>query len=416
MSETNPTIWRQLTRYLSGKFRPQHGVQETDPAGLGIRSGVIVSDYTAMQISAVWACVRLVSETVSTLPIAVYRRTEEGRNTEPEHQLARVLAQPNRYMTGVEFMEAMNANLAMHGNAYAVIQRNGVGQVSSLWPLYASAMDVDKLDDGTVIYRYTDGKNVNIYAAENILHVKGFGVSGLVGLSPLAYARQSIGLSIAAETYAAKFFGNGARPGGVLTIDRVLKPEQREALRKNFAGMHEGAENSHKLHVLEAGMNYQQIGIAPEDAQMLETRRFQIEDIARFFRVPSFLINDTAKSTSWGTGLEQQNLAFLAYSLRPYLTRWEQAINSSLITPPQKRTHYVEFNLEGLLRADSSARSSFYSQMVQNGLMTRNEVRRKENLPEVDNGDELTAQINLAPLDKLGETDQTEPSNAEAMV
>lgn len=409
MSNTDTTIWKRVASFFSGKRLPKRGAQDTDPdGGITSSSGVVVSDDRALQISAVWACIRLVVETVGSLPGGVFEESNGVSTRIHDNQLSRLMRQPNRYMNAVDFFEAMTANLTMQGNAYAVIERNAVGQPSSLWPLYASAMVVDYLDDGSIVYKYSDGKNVMVYAPESILHVKGFGLNGLVGLAPLAYARQSIGLSIAAETYGAKFFANGARPGGVLMIDKVLKPEQRAAVKKNFSDMHEGSSNAHRLHVLEANMKYQQMSIPPEDAQMLETRRFQVEDIARFFRVPSFLINDTAKTTSWGKGLEQQNLAFLAYSLRPYLTRWEQAINSKLVLPKDRAKTRFKFDLEDLLRGDSQARASYYGQMTQNGLMTRNEARAKENLPPMPGGDQLTAQVNLAPLEQLGQLGHNE--------
>ena len=363
---------------------------------------MVLSEESALQLSAVWACARILTETISTLPIAVYERQGEDRVIARDHTLHYVLTKhPNPRQTAVEFRQSQLLNLVLHGNSYARIERNGIGQVIALWPLSSEQVDVKVLNDGSLVYlRNVDG-NIEAIAEKNILHVKLFG-NGIVGLSPLGFARVSLGVAASSEQYAGKFYANGAKPGGVLTIDKVLNKDQRAAIRENFKELTEGAENAHKLFVLEAGMKYEQVQISPEDAQMLQTRRFQLEDIARFFGVPSFLINDTEKTTTWGSGIEQMLLGFYTLTLRPYLKLLEDSYNTHLLLPKDQSKFYVEHNFDALMRADSAGRATFYSTMVQNGLMTRNEARRKENLSAVPGGDQLTAQVNLAPLHMLG--------------
>lgn len=396
--------------WFPGKaFKPSTGVQRSESFG-GNSANVVLSDERAMQISAVWACVRMLSEVVGSLPLQLYRDTENGREIAKDHPLYRVLhRKPNQYQTAVEFRETMMMHLALYGNAYAVIDRNGKGDVVSLLPLYSGTMDVSLLEDGSVVYEYHTDKGVMVYAPENILHIKLFGPGVTVGLSPLSYARNALGMAASIETHTNKFFANGARPGGILTMDKVLTPEQRNLLQEKFAEMRAGNDNAFKLMLLEAGMEYKPVTLSPEDAQMLQQWSFGIDEICRFFRIHPLLIGSTDKASTWPTSSEQQDLFFLKYSLRPYLTRWEQSISDKLLTPKDRADGiYAEFSIEGLLRADSAARSAFYSTMVQNGLMTRNEVRKRENLPAVDGADALTAQVNMAPVGGLGGSNGTQ--------
>lgn len=360
-----------------------------------------ITEDSALQVSAVWACTRLLAETIGSLPLHIYQSTDSGREKAEDSTLVTVLTkQPNARMTSQEWREAMALNLVLHGNAYAVIDRNSLGHVISLWPLPAEQIRIEIPEDGEPIYYYEHDKGISVYADESILHVKLFG-NGLIGLSPLAYARNTIGLAAAAEEYSHRFYINGGKPSGVLTMDQILSTDQRAKIRANFKDLFEGSENSHRMMLLEAGAKYQQIQMNPDDLQMLQTRRFQLEDIARFFGVPSFLINDTEKTTTWGSGIEQMMIGFYTLNLRPYLSRFEQSMTKKLLTPEQKRRYTIEFNFEGLLRGDSKGRAEYYSTMVNNGLMTRNEVRKRENLPLKDGADDLTAQMNLAPLDQL---------------
>jgi HK97 family phage portal protein len=403
------SLWSSFRGLFGRRYAPQEGHQYTGPRSGSGNPNAIVTDERAMQISTVWACVRMLSEVIGSLPLQVYKDTDDGRVVAKKHPLYRVLHdKPNTYQTAVEFRETMMMHLALEGNAYAVIDRNAQGDVVSLLPLYAGSMEVSLGKNGDVTYEYHTERGVVVYAPENILHIKLFGPGVTVGLSPLAHARQAMGLSASIENHTNRFFTNGARPGGILTIDKTLTKEQREALKGKFSDMQVGDENAFRLMVLEAGFAYSPTTINPADAQMLQQWSFSIDEICRFFRIHPLLIGSTDKVSSWPTASEAQDLFFLKYSLRPYLTRWEQAISNKLLTPADRAGGvYAEFSIEGLLRADSQARAQFYSTMVQNGLMTRNEVRKRENMPTVDGGDALTAQVNMAPIDGLGGSNGT---------
>ena len=393
----------------SGLDNPDKGPQSSGRTTYRTESGLILTDERAMSITAVWSCVRLLAETVASLPLSVYERTPDGRKEVGEHYLRTLLREaPNDLMTPLEFREAMTMQLALWGNAYAKIDRDSSKKPFAITPLRADRMTPTR-EAGTVTYHYQVDKGEHVFAKDSILHLKGFGTEGIIGLSPLAYARHTLGISASADKYAGASFAKGGRPRGVMTTDRILTSDQRLALKNIYEGI--GDQESDGTWVLEAGIDYKAIDIPPDDMQMLESRAFQLSEVARIFRVPSFLINDSEKSTSWGTGLEQTNLAFLTYTLRPYLTRWESTISNSLLSRTDRRKYFVEHNVEGLLRADSAARASFYSQMVQNGLYTRNEVRRKENMKPVEGGDDLTIQVNLTPVDdlpRLGNGNQTD--------
>ena len=383
---------------------PESGAQQSGPATRSTESGIVVSDERAMQVSAVWSCVRLISETVASLPLGFYRTVGDDRERlERSHPVVDLFyRKPNAMMTAQEFREAMTCQLSLWGDAYAKIEWLGDRPVS-LIPLKPEGVTPVRVG-GEITYHVATGAGITVLAKRSVLHLKGFGTDGIVGLSPLAYARQVLGVTVSADKYASKSFANGGRPGGVLTLDRFLEPKQRELVRDLYSNLSATAENAGQLWVLEGGMKYESISIPPDDMQMLQSRQFQLGEIARIFRVPSHLINDTEKSTSWGSGIEQLNLGFLQYTLRPYLTRWESVLRDSLLSSTDREVVVIEHNVEGLLRADSAARANFYAQMAQNGLMSRNEIRRKENLPAVVGGDALTAQVNLAPLDKLGES------------
>ncbi|WP_444959717.1 phage portal protein [Microbulbifer sp. VVAC002] len=397
------SIWRRFSFWGRSATTQQEGQQSSSPDTRNVESVKTVTEDTALQISAVWACVRLLTETLASIPLHIYRVDGDEREEDSRHNLARLLKRkPNARMTKVVWFETMQLNLVLHGNCYAVIDRDSKGQAISLWPLPAQQVDVETLPDGSVVYHYYEGNDVAVFAEENILHVRLFG-NGTIGLSPLEYARNSIGLATGSEEFSSKFFCNGGKPGGVLTIDQVLKDEQRKKVRENFSALTQGSENAHRLMVLEAGMKYQQVQLKPEDMQMLETRRFQMRDIARFFGVPSILINDQEGTTTWGTGVEQIMLGFYQLNLRPYLSRWEEALREKLLPTSDRRNYQIEFAFEGLLRADSKGRAEYSSQMVNNGLMTRNEARKKENLPALPGGDMLTVQSALSPLEQLGQ-------------
>ena len=377
-------------------------------------TGKVVNAQTALQLSAVWSCVRLLSETVATLPLGLYERDAAGNKLAARaHRLHSVLHdQPHANFTAVEFWEVVVAHLALWGNHYSLITRAG-GSVAALEPLHPECVtNISVSENGRLKYRIERAGKVDSIDESEVFHVRGFGVSGLVGLSVLGMARQSLGLAMATEESAGKVFANGMQPSGFVEAPMVLKKEQRDAFRESLNEF-TGSSNAGKTLLLEAGMQYKPLSMNPEDAQMLETRAFNIEEVCRWFRVPPFMIGHTEKSTSWGTGLEQQMIGFLTFALRPYLSRIEQAIKKSLLTPVERQSLFAEFNLEGLLRADSEGRAALYSQMAQNGIYTRNEIRSRENLPPIDGGDVLTVQSNLISIDQLGKIQTGGEANAD---
>lgn len=382
------------------------GAQSTGPTSRGTNSGISVTDEKAMQISAVWTCVRLITETVGSLPLKVYQREGEDmqdRKLAPfNNPLALLLnISPNRFMTPRQFREAMTCQLVLWGNAYAVIDWNDSRtRPLSVTPLKPEAMKVVRLDGG-LTYHYQTNKGLHIFDESSILHIKGFGTDGVVGLSPLSFARQTLGISASADMFASRTFANGGTPHGVLTTDKVLSQKQRKSLRSIYSGISAGAVNAGNLWVLEAGTGYTNISMNPDDMQMLDTRTFQLSEIGRYFRVPSYLMNDSQKATTWGSGIEQINLGFLQYTLDPYLTRWEEVLNLKLQTGSNRLKYFVDHNLDGLLRADSKSRAAFFATYAQNGIMSRNEIRKKENLKPVGGADQLTVQVNLTPVDQL---------------
>lgn len=388
---------RRVLAFFSGEGpRKQEGRQTALPLTYSDKSAAPVTFDTAMSISAFWASARLLSEAIGAMPVKCYRTKGKGREEDRGYHLWRLLNyQPNRYQTRTEFFETLTLSLAVTGNSYCAIQRDG-DRIISLLPLMASQMEVDLQDDGTPVYTYYDGAgNVRAYAAESIWHVKLFG-NGVIGLSPLGYARQSIGIAIAADNRVTRISANGGKTSGVLMIDRVLTPEQRKAVRANFQGITEG--NDDNLFVLEADMKYQQTSMSPADAQLLETRKFQIEDIARFMGVPSVLINDTSGSTTWGSGIEQLVQGFYKLNLRPYLERIESSIKRHLMPVGDWDGVDIEFDFDALLRADKLARYEAYAKAINAGLVMPNEPRADEGLPPMPGGDQLIVNGNMVPL------------------
>lgn len=372
--------------------------------GGGANSGERVTVSTALRISAVWACVRLLSETISTMPIVLYRRTPE-RAIATAHPLYLILHDaPNPDMTAVTFWETVLASMLLWGNAYALIHRAG-GNVVALEFLRPEQMQLRRLSNGAIEYRWITAGKTQTAIDSDVLHIPAFTTDGLMGLSPVGYAVNVLGNAIAAERASGTVFRKGLMLSGTFKTANTVQEKHREAFRARLEE-YRGAINSGSAPLLEAGIEYAPLAINPNDAQLLETRAFSIEEICRWYRVPPFMIGHSEKSTSWGSGIEQQMLGFLTFSLRPWLKRIEQSVNRKLLTVLERRDLYCEFNFEALLRADSAGRAAFYSMMVQNGIYSRNEVRGKENLAPRPGADDLTAQVNLAPLSMLGQSNQ----------
>lgn len=367
-------------------------------------SGQSVSVDSAMQLSAVWACVRLLSETVSTLPVKVYRRRADGsRETARDHPLHRLLSQsPNAEMTPGRFMLMVVASICLRGNAY--VEKVKVGQrVVALVPLLPQNMAVERLENGRLQYTYTEKAGKRVIPADNLMHIRGFGLDGVCGMHPVMEGRDVFGAAMAAEEAAARVFSQGLQASGVLTHENgTLKPEQREKIRQSLSAF-SGSKNAGKLMVLEAGLKYQGITMNPEAAQMLQTRSLNVELICSWFKVPPFMIGHMDKQSSWAASVEAQNMHFLTNCLRPILDNIEQEISRCLIDPAERDVIYAEFAVEALLRADSAGRAAYHSTALQNGWMNRNEIRSLENLSPIPGGDIYTVQVNLAPLSQIGQ-------------
>lgn len=399
--------------WMRGNATAQRGgVQSALPSGAAYEETPMVGPDAALQVSTVWACVKLLVETIASLPLFVYRTDSAGQRVlARDEQLYAVLHDsPNRRMTAQEFWEFMLLNLVLRGNAYARVERDAKGRAFALWPMAADQVEVKVMPDGSLAYAYVLDSATLIYGEEDVLHIKGIG-NGVVGMSPLDYMRASVGLAIAAQNHTGATYRKQARRPGILMTDKVLTKEQRESLRESFGEIATGGQR--ELYVLEANFKFEPINMSPADIQLLETRRFAVEDLARWFGVPSVLINDTSKTTTWGTGVEQIIEGFYKFTLRPQLERIEQALQRRVLTSAQRAAGlHAEFSFDALLRSNMKDRFELYAKGVQNGITTRNECRQLENLPPLAGGDVLTAQVNLVPIDMLGKVQSKGGSNA----
>ena len=414
--------------FFSGLFRSRDAPQNrTSGSGYafyfgGTTSGKAVTERSAMQMTAVYSCVRILAEAVAGLPLHLYRYKEDGGKEKAiDHPLYLLLHdEPNPEMSSFVFRETLMTHLLLWGNAYAQIIRNGKGEVVALYPLMPNKMSVDRDASGQLVYQYNrsndeaptmSGSTVTLRPSD-VLHIPGLGFDGLVGYSPIAMAKNAIGMAIACEEYGAKFFANGAAPGGVLEHPGTIKDPAR--VRESWQSTFGGSGNANKIAVLEEGMKYTPIGISPEQAQFLETRKFQINEIARIFRVPPHMVGDLEKSSF--SNIEQQSLEFVKYTLDPWVMRWEQSIQRSLFSAGEKKQYFVKFNLEGLLRGDYASRMSGYATARQNGWMSANDIRELENLdriPAENGGDLYLINGNMLPLEKAGAFADTTTSREE---
>ena len=374
-------------------------------------AGKNVNERSAMQMTAVYACVRILSEAIAGLPLHMYQYQEDGSKAKAlEHPLYHLLHdEPNPEMTSFVFRETLMTHLLLWGNAYAQIIRNGKGEVIALYPLMPNRMEVNRDKNGKLYYQYTmtsdDAKTMEgstvILDPADVLHVPGLGFDGLVGYSPIAMAKNAIGLAIATEEYGSKFFANGAAPSGVLEHPGVIKDPTK--LRDSWNRAFGGSSNSNKVAVLEEGVKYTPISISPEQAQFLETRKFQINEIARIFRVPPHMVGDLEKSSF--SNIEQQSLEFVKYTLQPWIIRWEQNLRKALLSEEEKKSFFFIFNVEGLLRGDYQSRMQGYATARQNGWMSANDIRELENLdkiPAESGGDLYLVNGNMMPLEMAG--------------
>ncbi|MFP1006241.1 phage portal protein [Acinetobacter baumannii] len=394
-------FWSRFWSRLTGRTQLKKGDTSYPFDSYLSSGGAVVSPETALKLSAVWACVKLRAETISTLPLHLY---DSNKKIAKDHGLYRVLHDsPNADMCASEFWQIQSACLDLWGNAYSYITRRNDRSVISLEPLFPSEMVKKRLKDGGFEYHYTENGKVKIYTDDEILHFKGFTLDGYVGLSAIQFFAQTIGMQFDANNQAQDWFKNGLKVGGFLeTGEQTLTGEQRTRMRNHLAEFSK-PENSGKYMILEAGMKLASasaIRINPIDAQLLESRYFGIEEICRAFGVPPQLIGHTNKASSWASSLEQTNQGFLTYSLNPQLVRYEQTISRKLLLPQDKYKYRPKFAVDGLLRANNTARADFYVKMTQNGLYTRNEVRELEDMPRAEDptADQLMVQMQMVPL------------------
>ena len=389
-------------------------------------SGKPVNERTAMQTTAVYACVRILAEAVASLPLHVYEYQDDGgKKLVHDHPLYYLLHdEPNPEMTSFVFRDTLMSHLLIWGNAYAQIIRDGAGRVLGLYPLLPDKMDVQRDDKGNIYYVYSRNSDENPMfkeygniklKAEDVLHIPGLGFDGLIGYSPIAMAKNAVGMTLACEEYGASFFANGANPGGVLEHPGVLKDPSK--VRESWNSVYRGVSNAHKIAVLEEGMKYQQIGIPPEEAQFLETRKFQINEIARLYRIPPHMVGDLDKSSF--SNIEQQSLEFVKYTLDPWVIRWEQSLQRSLLLPGEKGKYFIKLNVDGLLRGDYQSRMNGYAVGRQNGWFSANDIREMENMnpiPDEEGGNLYLingAMTKLADAGAFAKTD-TGQQNAPA--
>lgn len=368
----------------------------------------------ALQLSAVWSCIDRRATTVASLPFFAYEYKAANSN---EKDLARgsrlyglLHESPNARMTPFEFWRAMMINHDLRGNGYARIDRDATGEAISLWPMPADQVQPFVMDDGSMVYVYRVDNDVAVLSESNVLHLKNLG-NGTVGLAKLDFMRATNHEMATAQNNASKLFGAGGKPTGVLMVDQVLTPANRDALKRNFAEMALG--NTSRLFVLEANMKYQQLSLSPEDQELLESRRFGVEEVCRWFDVPPVLAHHS-NVTTWGSGIDSIMDGFYKLTIRPMLVNIEQAVRKRVMTSRQRARMTVEFNLDALLRGNIKDRFEVYAKGVQNGIMTRNEARQLENLAPAADGDALTAQTNLVPLAKLGTQQPSGGTNAAA--
>jgi len=364
--------------------------------GSSTDSGVSVTPDSALTYSAVYAAVRVIAEAVSSLPLNLHERNPGGGKSKANsHPLYHILHDsPNPEMSSLQWREASMAHLLLHGNCYTEIVRDLEGNVVELWPIDPTIVRPNRTEQGQLYYDLNRGKN--FITAANMLHISGLSFDGISGMSPIALARQSLGLSMAIESFGAGYFGRGARPGGVLTFPGQLSPEARQNLRRSFEELHAGGANSHRVALLEAGLKWEAIGVPPDDSQFLQSREFQVVEVCRWFNVPPHKLKDLNK-TSYNS-LEQMNVEFVVDTLRPWLVRWEQQLNRKVIRPNERGNFFFEHNVEGILRGDQASRYQAYSVGRNWGWLSVNEIREKENMNPVEGGDVYMQPMNMQSL------------------
>lgn len=396
-----------------GSTTQSRGLQDTRPLTRVYTNAPDVGIDGALQVSAVWACVELLSDNLASLPIFVYRNRDGNRELARDTDLWRVLhSSPNPRHTPMEFMQFMCMNYMLRGNAYARIARNSAGETVGLYPLASDQVQVKVLENGSLVYEYNANSATIVYAESSILHLRDKG-NGIIGMSRLDYMNSTLNVAINSQDTTNKTYLNDNRRPMVFMIDKALKQEQRDQIRQNFKGLTESGDDD--LLVLEAGAKVEALSMTPAEVQLLETRKFSVEDISRWFGVPSVLINDLANRVPYGNNDDLIQI-FYKFKLRPMIVNFEQAITKRVLTVQQRATMSVEFSIDAILRGSLKDRVEIYSKQLQNGMKSRNEIRQLENDPPMVGADDLTAQVNLVPVQMLGKTSNNGNSNTGEFV
>lgn len=388
------SLLANLLRPLTGQASAGQIATTKDPGwllrsvGIGTRSGVSVTESTALSITAVYACVRIIAGPIGQLPCELLRRDGKKRVPAEEHPAYRALKRrPNPWMTAYKQRRLHVAHELLWGNGYAAVVRNGRGQAIELWPLLPERTRPE-VRDGELVYRTTDDDGrERVLPADEVVHLSSLSHDGILGLSRIALHREALGLARVTEEFGAAWFGQGSRSGGLLQLPGEVSAEARKAMEKQWAEVEEGLDGAHKVRLLPAGATYTPLSIPPEDAQFLQTREFQIAEIARMYGVPLHMLESHQKSTSWGSGIEQMSLGFVRYTLADHIEGYEQELENKLLTEEEQEEYTIKFNLNGLLRGDAKARAEYYGLGIRDGWLTVDKVRELEDLDPEDDAD-----------------------------
>ncbi|MBO9598641.1 MAG: phage portal protein [Cohnella sp.] len=403
-----PFTNRAIDIRASSLANPERWTADWLTGGRAAKSGVHVNDESAMRVTAYLAAVKIISETVASLPLHVYRAIGDNRERAPNHPLYEVLHyQANPEMTAYTFHETFQGHICNWGNGYAYIDRDGAGRVTALWPLLPDRTWPDRDANGNLFYwtRLPKTNELRKLDPFDVLHVPGFGFDGVVGYNPIRLAQEAIGLSLASEEFGARFFGDGATPSVILEYPGKLKGEALQEFKKAAKEAYQGLSNAHKIMILEEGLKHHTMTIPPDAAQFLETRKFQIAEIARIWRVPLHMLQELDRSTN--NNIEHQSIEFVVHTIRPWLVRREQAYRMKLLSRRERNSgFYAEYNVEGLLRGDTKSRFEAYGVAIDKGWMNPNEVRRKENENPYPGGDAYRAPLNTAKVNPDGSTSE----------
>jgi HK97 family phage portal protein len=401
----NPITW--LSRRIAGEVRshmanpPDWFVAWNDGGVTATAgSGVVVNEYTALNFSAVYQAVRIISEAVASLPLPVYERAEpRGKNRVRDNPIYTLLdEQPNEEMPAYAFRETVTANTLLWGNGYAEIERTAGGDPVGLYPIHSSRVRPMRINAGLVYEVHNPSGPVVTIPAQNMLHIRGLGSDGITGYSVVRFARECFGLGIAAERFGARLFGNGAHAGGWVKTKKQALPAGKQNLRESINAVHQGVDKAHNIGILPEDMDWVSTSINPDDAQFLETRKFQVTEVARWFNLPPHKLADLERSTN--NNIEQQSIDFVTHSLRPWLVRWEEEIKVKLLPEPEL---FAEHLVDGLLRGDSAARSTYYREQFNIGALSQNDIREMENRNPIEGGDRYYVPMNMVPADKVDE-------------